>query len=494
VAQITDLATPPLSARSPINLMAEVSRKAAGALARRADSILVSRLFSDSTPRFKSDFGRVANPPWSVAQRIGATPGELVYLPGGGNMPQVALNRACERIARGESQVAILTGAEAQRTELAARRAGVKLDWSEDAPCEPEEWGGHRYGFSEHEALHGMRAALNMYALFENAIRGSRGIAMDLHARSMGRLFARFAAVAARNPLATRGAPRTAEEIATISEQNPIIVFPYTKLMASNAYVDQAAAVVVCSEAMADEAGVPLRDRVYLNGCAEANDHWYVTERADLHSSPALRRVAPKALEMAEITLSDCAAFDLYSCFPSAVEIACQELGLAEDDPREFTVTGGLPYFGGPGNNYVMHSIAAMVEWARAHPGQFGLLTANGNYVTKHAVGVYSTTAPAREWSRKEPAILQREIDALPKAPFTETPEGPATVESYAVAHSKSGPELGIIVGRLIANDVRFIANTPGDRATLEDLERRDALGRRGVVSSASGRNLFVVT
>src|SRR5579859_5893375 len=126
---------------------ADAGPGAGEALLREVDSIAVSRFFSDSTPRFKSPFGRVANPPWSVASKIGASPRELVYLPGGGNMPQVALNRACERIARGESAVALLAGAEALRTELAARRAGMSLDWNEDFPSAPDEWGGHRYGF-----------------------------------------------------------------------------------------------------------------------------------------------------------------------------------------------------------------------------------------------------------------------------------------------------------------------------------------------------------
>jgi len=143
------------------------------------------------------------------------------------------------------------------------------------------------------------------------------------------------------------------------------------------------------------------------------------------------------------------------------------------------TVTGGLPYFGGPGNNYVMHSIAQMVSRMRRHPGAFGLVTANGNYVTRHAAGLYSTQPLDHEWVREEPSILQRELDAMPKAPFTETPSGTGTIESYTVVHSKSGPELGIVVGRL-ADDTRFIANTPSDPALFADLERRDALGATG--------------
>jgi acetyl-CoA C-acetyltransferase len=506
VAQITDTATPLDRARSPLQLMVAAARAAAhvaiddghlaGALLNAVDSLVVVRLFSDSNPRFRSPHGKMVNPPWSVAQRIGALnnggPRELVYTPGGGNMPQVALNRACERIAQGESTVALLTGAEALRTELAARRAGVNLDWTEPAPTAPEEWGGHRWAWSEHEAAHNMKAAINMYPLFEQAIRGARGRSLDAHRQAMGRLFARFASVARDNPLATRRKGYSADEIATTSEENPIIGFPYTKLMTASVYVDQSAAVIVCSAVKADELGIADSRRVYLHGCAQGDDHWYVTERSNLHSSPAIRAVVKKTLDMAEKTLADVAAFDLYSCFPSAVEIACQEIGLDEDDPRDFTVTGGLPYFGGPGNNYVMHSIAGMVERMRKQPGAFGLVTANGNYVTKHAAGLYSTTPIVHPWVREAPGLLRRELDALPRAPFTETPKGAGTIESYTVVHSKTGPELGIVVGRLVENGVRFVANTPNDPRLFAELEARDALGRAGKVRQLDGHNLFV--
>jgi len=470
--------------------MADAARAAAAdagpgdALLRQIDSLVVVRLFSDSTPRFKSPFGRIANPPWSVARRISAVPRELVYTPGGGNMPQVALNRACERIAAGESDVTLLVGGEALRTELAAKREGLQLDWNEDAPVVAEELGGHRMGFSGHEAVHGMRAAINIYPLIEQAIRGARGHSIEKHSTAMSRLFAGFASVARDNPLATRRGGYSAEEIATCTPANPIIGFQYTKLMTANAYVDQAAALIVCSGTKADQLGIASSKRVYLHGCAEANDHWYVTERWNLHSSPSIRNVVAKTFAMAGKTLSDAAVFDLYSCFPSAVEIACQEMGLAEDDPRGLTVTGGLPYFGGPGNNYAMHAIAAMVDRLRRMPGSFGLVTANGNYVTKHAAGLYSTAPPRRPWEREDPNILQRELDALPKTPFTEKPNGRAKIETYTVVHSKTGPELGIVVGRLAEGGIRFIANTPNDPGLFADLETRDALGRLGSVFS----------
>jgi acetyl-CoA C-acetyltransferase len=347
-------------------------------------------------------------------------------------------------------------------------------------------------GYSDHEAAHGIRAALNVYPLFEQAIRGARGRSLAQHRAALGRLFAGFAAVAARNPLATRRQGYGADEIVTPTPANPMIGFPYTKLMNASAYVDQSAAVLVCSAAKADELGIAAARRVYLHGCAEGNDHWYMTERWNLHSSPAINRVVRRCFDMAGRSLADVAAFDLYSCFTSAVEIGCQEIGLAEDDPRGLTVTGGLPYFGGPGNNYVMHSIAEMVQRVRAKPGSFGLVTANGNYVTKHAAGLYSTAPLGRPWQREAPAVLQTELDGLPKAPFTETPAGAAVVESYTVVHGKAGPELGIIVGRLRDSGRRFVANTPGDAATLADLEARDSLNRPGTVQSVGGRNRFL--
>ena len=61
--------------------------------------------------------------------------------------------------------------------------------------------------------------------------------------------------------------------------------------------------------------------------------------------------VAQETFHMADCTISEIDAFDIYSCFPSAIQIACDEIGLDIDDPRNLTVTGGLPYFGGPGNN-----------------------------------------------------------------------------------------------------------------------------------------------
>ena len=493
---VTDMTTPIERGRSPFDIAAQAGRLAlddtgVADFASSIDTVAMIRLFSDTSHRFATKLGTSSNPPKSVAKRLGIDAGRHIYTWNGGNMPQYLVNRFAEAIARGEMRAAMIVGGEALRTQHAVERAGLDISWKEDPGGEPELIGDPRRGWNDHEDRHNMRAAIAMYPLFENAIRGHRGRNVADHMKEIGKLFARFAAVAAANPLATRRDGFTAAQLSTVNDSNRWIGFPYPRLMNSNAFIDQAAAVIVTSVGEARRRGIPESKWVYLHGCADGHDHWYVSERMNFHSSETIRRGSRLALDMAGLSLADIGTFDLYSCFPSAVEIGCEELGLAEDDPRGLTITGGLPYFGGPGNNYVTHSISHMVRAMRAKPGTYGLVTANGNYVTKHSFGIYSTKPTKGEWRRQDPAKLQAELDALPKAPFTETPSGAATIETYTIMHGRNGPEYGIVVGRENASGRRFIANTPADPAILMDLQEREGLGRPGSVVGRDGHNVF---
>jgi acetyl-CoA C-acetyltransferase len=495
--QVTDLATPADAGRSPFDLIAEAGRLAlvdAGppGLARAIDTVAMLRLFSDTSHRFATKLGTSSNPPKSVATRLEIDASRYVYTHSGGNMPQYLVNQFAEMIAGGQLRAALIVGGEALRTQHAVERAGVVGCWNEDPGGQPELVGDPRRAWSELEERHNLRAAIVMYPLIENAIRAFRRRTIDEHLQAMGRLFARFSEVAADNPLATRRQKFSSERLATIDDENRWIGFPYPRLMNSNAFIDQAAALVMTSVGEARRREIPEDKWVYLHGCADGNDRWHVSERDQLHVSPAIRWGAAKALEMAGKSLADIRFFDLYSCFPSAVQIACREIGLDEDDPRGLSVTGGLAYFGGPGNNYVTHSIAEMMNRVRAARGSFGLVTAIGNYVTKHSFGVYSTTPSEGRWQRESPGVLQRALDALPAAPLLEHAAGPATIETYAVMHGKSGPEYSVLLGRLSETGQRFVANTPSNIAVLNDLVRNESLGRLGVVSNADGRNLFV--
>ena len=495
---VTDMTTPVEQGRSPFDLIAEAGRLAladAGApgLAARIDTLAMLRLFADTSHRFATKLGTSTNPPKSVAKRLGIDASRDLYTWNGGNMPQYLVNKFAEAISRGEMQAAMVVGGEALRTQHGVERRGLEdISWREDPGGEPELIGDPRRGWSDDEDKHNIRAAITLYPLIENAIRGQRGASVPDHLKSMGKLFSGFARVAAENPLATRRDGFTAEQLATVDGGNRWIGFPYPRLMNSNAFIDQSAAFIMTSVGLARELGIPESKWVYLHGCADGHDHWFLSERPEIHVSHAIRNGSRKAFDMAGKTVGDMRFLDLYSCFPSAVEIGCKEMGIAEDDPRGLTVTGGLPYFGGPGNSYVVHSISEMLRRVRSEPGSFGLVTANGNYVTKHSFGIYSTTPTEGEWTRENPAVLQAELDAMPKVAYVSEASGPATIETYTVMHGKNGPDYGVIYGRLNATGQRFVANTPADQATLQDLQDRDSLGRPGTVHREDGRNIFV--
>src|SRR6202158_474651 len=434
--ELTDLATPVGRVRPPSDLIAQAGKLALADASGRGtaeaiDTVALLRLFADTSHRFATKLGSSTNPPKSVADPIGLRPARNIYTWNGGNMPQYLVNLFAEAIARGEMRAALIAGGEGLRTQHGVERAGLPISWQEDPGGAPELIGDPRRGWNEEEDRHNLRAAISFYPLFENAIRGARGRSIAPHMRAMGELFARFAVVAAENPLATRREGYTAERIATVDAQNRWVGFPYPRLMNSNAFIDQAAAFVMTSVKTARGLGIPEANWVFLHGCADGHDHWYVSERINFHSSPAMRAASRKALDMAGKNIGEVRIFDIYSCFSSAVEIACQELGIPEDDPRGLTVTGGLPYFGGPGNSYVVHSIVTMTDKLRAHPGKFGLCTANGWYVTKHSAGLYSTTPREGAWQREDPKTYQKDIDAMVHPAVVEKPSGRATVETY---------------------------------------------------------------
>lgn len=499
--QFTEQAIAPEKALPPMGIAAEAAKAAladtgvAKVITALIDTIAVVRIFPDSfrRPRNVNSFGRAENPPRAVARRIGANPSNAIYGHVGGNTPQKLINEMADRIVAGDVEVALLTGSEALKTAHTAARNNVQLDWQEEDQGSQEDRGIGDFLASEHELAHGCGVPVQTYPLFENAIRGTMGHTVEQHMRHMGDLFAPFTRVAAANPYSYYGTERSSAELATESSENRFISFPYLKWMNAMDGVNQGAAVVMTSVGKAKELGIDPAKWVFLHGCGEANEKIFVTERVNYHSSPAIRLNSQKAFAMADKTIEDIDFIDIYSCFPSAVEVASAELGIPLDDPRGLTVTGGLPFFGGPGNNYSMHGIASMLPLLRKKSGSFGLITANGGYLTKHATGIYSTTPTQGVWEREKPSAYQHQIDAMQSPVFTETPKGDATVETYTVCHSRGVPERGIVIGRLNSTGERFISNT-GRGPVLDEMKERECLGRLGVVTNLDGKNHFEFT
>jgi acetyl-CoA C-acetyltransferase len=278
------------------------------------------------------------------------------------------------------------------------------------------------------------------FPVFDLARRARLGIEPAAYQAGIGELLAPMSVVAAANPHAWFPRALSAEHLATPTPQNRMVGYPYTKQAVSIMDVDMAATVIVASHARADELGVAPERRAYLRGWCYATDPVYLAEHPDLSASPAMAAASAEALHGAGIGIADVTHLDLYSCFASSVHLACDALGLATDDPRGLTVTGGLPFAGGAGSNYMLHSIATMVDVLRCDPGSVGLVSGVGMHMTKHVYGLYSTAPPlGGRVSRPDAGAVQARLDATAPVAIVDRHTGAATVASYTVAHGRDG-------------------------------------------------------
>ncbi|MHB1502890.1 MAG: acetyl-CoA acetyltransferase [Acidimicrobiales bacterium] len=419
------------------------------------------------------------NPGLIVAQRLGIEPPELALSTTGGNGPQLAVNEMALAIASGSVDVALLVGADCIYTRTVAERDPGRpvLPWTvqPDSTPVPVMFGTDREPVTAVELAHGLDKPLKVFPIMENALRRAAGEDMKSHQMKIAQMWSRFSEIAATNRYAWSPEVRSAEEILTVGPANRMTAFPYPKLMVANDRVDQAAALVLCSYGAARSAGVPAANMVFPIAGADANDHWYLSHRENLHSSPAIRLAGRTALGLAGRGIDDVSHVDLYSCFPCAVQIAAAEIGLPIDDPaRPLTVTGGLTFAGDPGNNYVTHSIATMARRLRGEPGALGLITGLGWYATKHSIGLWSSEPPPGGFRWESP---QDQVDALPqRAPATEL-NIDVTVESYTVTYSREGaPEEGILA--LLTSDGKRAWGNVTDHESLESLTAEEGYGR----------------
>jgi acetyl-CoA C-acetyltransferase len=482
---------------SPVEVAVEAARAAFGdalsleKIGPQVDLIATTRTFEDSAPHLAFPFGKSNNYPRSICKHLGIDPAHAIWEAAGGNTPQHLVNEIAEKIAAGEVKVALLAGAEAISTARHLQAEGKKVDWSETVDGQVEDRFGNAGGMlSSHARKHGLMAAPPLYGFCENARRRNLKLSRADYALEMGRLFAPFTRIASTNPYSSMAnRAYSAEELATVTEKNRLIADPYPRLLVSRDQVNQGAALILTSVGTARELGIPEANWLYLHGYADASER-DLLERPDHAVAPSARAAAQAALDAAGVRADDISFFDLYSCFPIAVSNVADYLGVKSDDPRGLTATGGLPYFGGPGNNYSMHGIASVAEKLRAKPGSFGFVGANGGFLSKYSVGIYSTTPAAFKVCDSGP--LQAKLDAAPIPPLTETPEGEATVETYTIIYGKGGAATGIVIGRLKADGVRFIAATQkGDEQTLQQLVEQDPLGATVFVRSTEAGNRF---
>ncbi|MHB1711901.1 MAG: acetyl-CoA synthetase [Acidimicrobiales bacterium] len=425
------------------------------------------------------------HPAERLADRLGAEPTFTGYSGIGGNVPQSIVSDVARDILSGDLDLALLVGGEALATRRQLAKEGRKPGW-----CFPP--GEKRpfpfdVPFHPSEVAHHVFEAWLTFAMFENAHRARMGADLDEYRHSLGSLLAPMTAVAASNPYAWFPTVRGVEEIIGPTGENRMVGYPYSKLMTAIMDVDMAAAVLVASDAMADSLGVPADRRVYLRGWGYAEDPPALAQRSELWRSGAMAAACASALVGAGAEVDDIAHFDLYSCFASSVGFALDALGI---DPlsarsatpgtapeRPVTVTGGLAYHGGPGSNYLTHSLATMVETLRADPGALGMVSGVGMHMNKHVFATYSTAPGALVPPDDAEVSARGTVDLVP---VVGSFDGPGRVATYSVVHGRDGsPEWAALVCDVGsgAGSARCYARMT-DPAALESAESEELIGR----------------
>ncbi|WP_419865349.1 acetyl-CoA acetyltransferase [Candidatus Poriferisodalis sp.] len=461
----------PVEALEPVAMMAE-------ALAAAAHDAGAPGLTSRATHTWVvKGAWPYSDPAALLNERFGAS-GKTGLSTDGGNVPQSLVNMACSRIAAGEADVVLIAGAEGIWSRRRARRADQRIPYTAQTDKVPDEVLGVDVVMNNKvEVERGLRDPINLYPMFESAFRASRGETHDQHRDRVAAMWEKFNRAAVANPYAWVRTPMTAEEIREPSPSNRFIGFPYTKCMNSNWDLDLAAALIVCSAEAAASAGVP-RDRwLFPHAGTDGRDTDFVSNRGDLHGSPAIRVAGRRVMELAGVGVDDIDYVDLYSCFPSAVQISATELGLDLD--RDLTLTGGLTFAGGPLNNYVGHSIATMAGQLREEPGSVGLCSANGGYLTKHAFGIYSTTPPEGGFRHQN---CQDEIDQFPSVDLDADYTGDAAIEAYTVMHGREAPEVALAAVRT-PNGRQWARST--DPELMVEMTQTEFIGTDVVVRDA---------
>jgi acetyl-CoA C-acetyltransferase len=484
--QIVDRPDDPRHGLEPLALMAEAARRAlddAGgpAVLGALDTIaVVTNVFHD--------YGDTAT---LLAERLGAPPGRRLVTTWGGNTPQALVNHLCDQIVAGRLELALVAGGEAVATQRALGKLGLAPAWTPPRETDVPRWGDARNGTSDLEARHGAREAFVTFALVENAFRAARGQSLPSAMAEIGAFAERAAAIAAANPYAWFRDAKSAATLTTVTPTNRMVAFPYPKFLNAILEVNQGAAVVVASDRTARRLGIAPDRWVHPWAGADVTEKWFLSERPVLHALAATRRAGAALLDTVGRPVHAIDHLDLYSCFPIAARLSAATLGLDPATTRPLTVTGGLPWFGGPGNNYGTHALAAMMGVLRRERDALGLVHGLGWNCTTHTLAALGGTSPPRGWQRVDTRAIQAAVDAEPSPTLVAEAVGEAIVETYSVVHGRDGaPVRGVVVARLPGGR-RTLAVLPDDAILLDAFERTEGVGRTGRLRTTSGRNVF---
>jgi acetyl-CoA C-acetyltransferase len=429
---------------------------------------------------------RYEDPVGLLCDRLGITPARKVNASMGGETPIRLLHEAAIRIAKGEINAAAVVGGESMHAAARARKERAAPPWTTLASRERAvRFPSSSFETSPVAKQLGVTDPAQIYPLYEMATQAAWNLSPNDALQESAKLWEQFASIAANNPRAwIRSAPDAAQ-IATISEQNRMINWPYPKFLVANPQVNQSAAFIVTSLAAARRAGISEEKLIYIWGGAAAKEPEDYLKRDRYDRSTAQSAVLKKSVELVGGDAHRFDKLELYSCFPVVPKMALRTLGLSPQE-RSPTVTGGLTFFGGPLNNYMGHAVCAMVQALRMAPGEVGLLYGQGGFVNKHHSLIVSSkpsAAPiAFEYSVQAEADAAR--DPIPPLAATDY-QGPARIETYTVLYARDGKPLDGIVVALTPDRTRLMAHVaPHDTESMSVLlnEHQSGVGTLGHV------------
>lgn len=413
-------------------------------------------------------------PSTELASRLGLSGVRCETTTAGGNTPQWLVTRAAAEIAAGTLRATLVVGAEATRSMRTANPdadflAASRVGGAEAIEPEPVVGPSMHGVLTDAEVAAGLMRPADVYPVFDSALAAAANRSPAEHRKYLGLLLAPFTRVAAGNPYAWFRDALGPADISEPSQSNRLTAEPYTKRMNSFPNVDQGSALLLTSLQLAREAG--LTDQCVFPWAGATNTDVAPAARRELGDSPAIRAAASALFSALGLGIDDVDRIDLYSCFPSAVEIGAKAIGLAPDDTRGLTVTGGMPFFGGPGNNYSSHAIVSLALYLRESRG-LGYVAANGGFLSKHSLGIYGSEPPPGGFRSLDTTREQAEIDAAALPVATEA-RGDATVVGGTVVYGRDG---SVAAAPVIA--------------TLDDGRRVVAIAEPALLSGLSGRSL----
>ena len=327
-----------------------------------------------------------------------------------GVLQQNLINSACDKIINGDIRASLIVGGEARHKRIQALKEGLHFEEME-LTVNPDHYVKAKeelYIPEELDAL-GMMA-VGYYAIIESAMRFKHNRSLEEHENFLAKYYERFSQIANNNPHAWNQNPFTADEIKNPSAKNQRIAYPYNKLHNSSWNVNQASALILCSEELANQLNIPKDKRVYPLVSSETNHMVAVIQRPDFTNPVGLHLAANYLMDTAKSYNIHPSLFELYSCFPVAVQLFAEALNTPDETDK--TITGGMPFAGGPLNNYMIHATAQMLEKIRNGPSEIGLITGVSGMMTKQALAIWG----------KEPLMNFQSKDVTKEAEVLEIP------------------------------------------------------------------------